>query len=62
MITSTRDHFFKKRFSKLDFLKTALVTITANSEKMKMKKLQLLLTFTFLYLPSFFNWLSLSFF
>ena len=37
MITSTREHFFKKRFSKLDFLKTALVTITANSEKRKWK-------------------------
>ena len=45
MIRSTRDHFFLKRSSKLDFLKTVLVTIIANSEKMKMKKSQLPMTF-----------------
>ena len=46
MIRSSRDHiFFKKIFSKLDFLKTVLVTIIANSEKMKMKKSYLAMTF-----------------
>ena len=45
MIRSTRDHFFLKRSSKLDFLKTVLVTIIGNSEKMKMKKSQLPMTF-----------------
>ena len=47
MIRSTRDHFFKKRFSKLNFLKTASVTIIANNEKMKMKKSHLSMTYTF---------------
>ena len=31
MVTSNRDPFFKKRFSKPDFLKTVLVTIIGNS-------------------------------
>ena len=31
MIGSNRDHFFKKRISKPDFLKTVLVTTVANS-------------------------------
>ena len=51
MIRSSRDHFSEKRFSKLDFLKTVLVTIIANSEKKKMKKSHLPMTFAFL-LPS----------
>ena len=33
-----RDHFFKKTFPRLDFLKVVLVTKIANSEKMKVKK------------------------
>ena len=31
MIRGTRDHFFKKRFSKLDFLKAVSVIIVFNS-------------------------------
>ena len=45
MIRSGKDHFFKKIFSKLDFLRTVLVTIMANSEKMKMKKYILIILF-----------------
>ena len=45
MIRSVKDHFFKKIFSKLDFLRTVLVTIMANSEKMKMKKYILIILF-----------------
>ena len=47
MIRGRRDHFFKKRFSKLDFLKAVSVIIVANSEKMKMKKSHLSMTFAF---------------
>ena len=47
MIRSTRDHFSKKRFSKLDFLKTVLVSIIANSEKTKMKTSHLPMIFEF---------------
>ena len=47
IIRSTRDHFFKNFFSKLDFLGTVSVTIIANSEKMKMKISHLSITFTF---------------
>ena len=35
MIRSARDHFFKKRFSELDFLKTVSVTIIAENENEK---------------------------
>ena len=38
MLRGTRDHFFKKIFPKIDFVKTVSVTIIANSKKMKMKK------------------------
>ena len=38
MLRSTRDHFFQKRFPKLNFLKTVSVTIITNREKMKVKK------------------------
>ena len=47
MIRSARGDLFKKRFSKLDFLKTVLVIIIANSDKMKMKKSHLPMTFAF---------------
>ena len=38
MLRSTRGNFFKKRFPKLDFLKTVSVPMIANSEKIKRKK------------------------
>ena len=40
-------HFKKKISSKLDFLKTALVTIITNGGKMKMEKSQLSMNFAF---------------
>ena len=45
MIRSSKGRFFKKRFSKLNFPKTVLVTIIANSKKMKMKKSHLPMIF-----------------
>ena len=38
MPRSSRNHFLKKGFPKLDFLIAVSVTMIANSEKMKMKK------------------------
>lgn len=38
MFRITTDHFFKKRFPKLDFLNGMSVTMIANSKKMKLKK------------------------
>ena len=37
---TSRPFFFKKRFSKLDFLEAVSVTMTANSEEIKIKKSQ----------------------
>ena len=38
MLRRTRDHFFKKRFPKLDFLKAVSFKTIVDSEKMRMKK------------------------
>ena len=49
MIRSTRDHFSKNFFSKLDFLKTVPVTIIATSEKNENGEISsLYMTFAFL--------------
>ena len=60
MIRSTRDHFSKNFFSKLDFLKTVPVTIIATSEKNENGEISsLYMTFAFP-LPVL-NFLEISF-
>ena len=42
-LRSSRSHFFKESFSKLNLTKTVVVTMIANSEKMKKKYLKFFL-------------------